>query len=262
VISTVKTAICQIRVGDGDLEGNCDRAARAVSEAARKGADLALLPEAADFGWIHDAARSIGEGDSPLAATYAELSGEYEIYVCGGFVERSGEELFNSAALFGPDGVKRLHHRKINELTIARHLFACGDSLGVAETEEFGRLGLMICADAFYGEQAFARALAAMGARLILSPSAWAVPPDHDNAKTPYGDQWRGAYRPVARDLGLPIAACSGVGQMTQSEWKGHPVIGNSLVVGCDGEDIAVGQYGQEEVRLVEVPLRDTMPWS
>lgn len=51
--------------------------------------------------------------------------------------------------------------------------------------------GLMVCADAFAAGQIVSRTLALMSADVIVSPSAWAVPAGHDNARTPYGQDGR-----------------------------------------------------------------------
>ncbi len=137
--------------------------------------------------------------------------------------------MFNAAVLIDPCGEVILHHRKINELAFARALYAIGDRLGVADTQ-FGKLGVMICADGFAPGQVISRSLALMGARLILSPCAWAVPADHDNTREPYGQLWLDNYGPVARECGVWIAGCSNVGPITAGEWAGRKCIGNSLV--------------------------------
>src|SRR6185295_8656956 len=105
-----------------------------------------------------------------------------------------------------------------------------GDRLGVARSA-LGCFGVMICADAFVEGEIIARALARMGAEILLSPCAWAVPPDHDNARTPYGDLWRNCYGSVARDFQLWIAGVSNVGPIRSGPWAGHPCIGCSLLV-------------------------------
>jgi len=54
----------------------------------------------------------------------------------------------------------------------------------------------MICADAFAKDHVLSRSLGYMGADIIISPCAWAVPADHDNLKTPYHRhiKWFSAY--------------------------------------------------------------------
>ncbi len=114
-----------------------------------------------------------------------------------------------------PQGQILLHHRKINELEIAHSLYAPGRQLAVAATP-LAHFGVMICADAFAQGQVLSRALGYLGADVILSPCAWAVPPDHDPLQEPYGDLWRQCYRPVARDFRLWIAGASQVGRIEE----------------------------------------------
>jgi predicted amidohydrolase len=102
----------------------------------------------------------------------------------------------------------------------------------------------MICADGFAEGQVLARSLGYMGAEVILSPSAWAVPADHDNQRDPYGKLWLDNYSPVARDFQLWIAGVSNVGWITDGPWKGRKCIGCSLVVGPDGASVLQGPYG------------------
>jgi predicted amidohydrolase len=178
-------------------------------------------------------------------------------------VERDGERVYNAAVLVDPRGRLLLRHRKLNELDIGHAFYALGDGLAVADTEH-GRIGLMICADAFAPDRVIARTLGAMGAELILSPSAWAVPADHDQAVEPYGDLWRNAYAPVCREHELWIAGVSSVGWIPRGPWAGRKCIGCSLLVGPDGGDAVVGPYGHDAEAIlhhdVEAPRRER-PW-
>jgi predicted amidohydrolase len=116
-------------------------------------------------------------------------------------------------------------------------------------------MGLMICADAFAAGQVITRTLGYMGADIILSPSAWAVPADHDNAKEPYGKLWLDNYCPVARAFRTWIAAASNVGWITDGPWKGRPCIGCSLVVDPAGQAVLQGPYGAEAETILYVDI-------
>jgi predicted amidohydrolase len=97
-----------------------------------------------------------------------------------------------------------------------------------------------------------------MGARLLLSPCAWAVTPDHDDAKEPYGrDLWDVAYRLFAEKHRIATVAVSNVGRMEAGPWKGRYCIGSSLAVGPDGAVLARLPYGvdAEAFRAIDVPL-------
>lgn len=257
--SVFKIALAQMPVIGGAIAANVTRAVECIAQAAGEGAAVVLLPEALDCGWFHSSALlhagGIPDGESCLRLR--EAAKTHRIHVCAGLVERAGDALFNSAVLISPEGEVLLHHRKINELAMAHHLYACGDRLGVAHTS-LGTFGLMICADGFAPNLAVSRALGLMGAQLILSPCAWAVPPDHDNTRDPYGRLWLDSYGPVAKQFGLWIAGASNVGRISEGEWSGHHCIGCSLVVNPDGEPALRGSYGVDaaELLLVEIELK------
>ena len=79
----------------------------------------------------------------------------------------------------------------------------------------FGRVAIPICADNSTASTELGLALGRMGARLQLSPCAWAVTPDHDNTKQPYGrDLWDVAYRLFAEKQRIATVAVSNVGRI------------------------------------------------
>ena len=244
-LSSFRLALVQMRVDGGRSQVNLVRAQERIAEAARAGAQVVLLPETLTLGWTHpSAAREaelIPQGES--CRRLSESARRHSVYVCAGLVERAQGRVFNAAVLLGPDGQLLLHHRKINELAIGHDCYALGDRLQVAATP-LGSFGLMICADAFARGQVIARSLALMGADMILSPCAWAVPADHDNTREPYGQLWRDSYGPVARDFRLWIAGASNVGWITAGPWSGRKCIGCSLLVGPDGCQVLLGPYG------------------
>ena len=251
-----RLALVQMYVKPGDLSANLRRARRLIERAAAGGAQVVLLPEAMDCGWTHPSARHAA-APIPGGATYEALAAAAVhdgVSVCSGLTERNGDAVYNAAVFISPAGELLLHHRKLNELDIAHGLYAQGDRLGVARTE-LATFGLMICADGFATRHVVSRALALMGADVILSPSAWAVPAEHDNAKTPYGQEWRDCYVPVAKEFGLWIAGASTVGPITDGPWRGRRCIGCSLVVGPDGRDVVQGPYGQDAEAVLYVDV-------
>jgi predicted amidohydrolase len=252
----VNLALVQLRVDPGQKKENVARAVSLMMDAVRQSAQVILLPEAFSLGWTDPAAAIEAEPipDGPTCTRLRELAAQHGVYLCAGLVERAGKRVFNSAVLIGPDGTLFVHHRKIHELGIAHDCYAQGDRLQVAETP-LGRIGVMICADAFAPGQVISRTLGLMGADLILSPCAWAVPPDHDQARDPYGKLWLDHYGPVAREFRLWIAGCSNVGPMTGGPWAGRRCIGSSLVVGPDGTKFFQGPYGEEAEAVLHVVI-------
>jgi len=255
----VKLALGQIRVDGGKPEENLQRAERAIADAAARDADLIVLPEALDCGWTHSSARQLA-GTIPggnACQCLRAAAAQHQIFVCAGIVERADACLFNAALLFSPDGELLLHHRKIHELDIAHDLYARGDRLAIVHTS-LGAIGMMICADAFAPDLCISRTLGAMGAEIIVSPCAWAVPSDHDHEQEPYGKLWRDSYGPVARQYRLTIAGASNVGSISDGPWTGWKCVGCSLIVGSDGMPITQGPYGSDAEALISAEIDDS----
>lgn len=252
-----KLALAQMRVVGGALETNLAHAAEMIAEAALHGAQIVLLPEAMDLGWTDPSALTMAEPvpGGKSAQLLSTMAKKHHIYVCSGLTEKDGETVYNSAVLINPDGEIILLHRKINELDIGHPYYALGRSLKVVQTD-LGAIGVMICADASTGDHVIPRALAYMGADVILSPSSWAVPADHDNFTSPYGGIWREAYKPVAKDFRVWIASCSNVGWMTGGPWKGSKVIGCSMVIGPGGEEVLNAPYGEDADTILYVEIK------
>lgn len=261
-----KLALIQMYVEPGNPGKNLSHAELMVREAAKGGADVVLLPEVMDLGWTHPSAHQMA-GPIPGGATCVQIrrmARKNNIYICCGITERSGDVVFNSAVIIDNKGRVLLKHRKLNELDIAHGLYGQGDRLGVCTTP-WGTFGLMICADATAKDHVLTRSLCYMGADIILSPSSWAVPPDHDNLKDPYGNTWRNAYRPVSREFAVWIVSASNVGPITDGPWKDWKCIGCSLIFGPDGEEKLMGPYGENAevilyhtITLVKRPARGT----
>ena len=251
-----KLALTQMLVEGGRKEANLRRALERVNEAAGRGAQVVVLPEALTLGWTHPSANSDADEipDGFSCAKLRDAARRNSIYVCAGLIERACETVFNSAVLIDPQGEVILHHRKLNELEIGHEFYAQGDRLGVTHTP-LGTFGVMICADAFARGQTVGRALGLMGADIILSPCAWAVPADHDNTKEPYGRLWLDSYCPVASGFRLWIIGVSSVGWLTGGPWKGRKCIGCSLVVGPDGRQILIGPYGHAADTILYVDI-------
>lgn len=256
-VADFKLALVQMRVEPGELERNLARAETLIAEAAAQGAEVILLPEAMDLGWTHPSARELA-APIPDGATCRRLRAaarKHAVYVCAGIIEKAGASVFNSAVLIDSEGEVRLTHRKLNELDIAHDLYGQGDRLSVVPTP-WGKVGVMICADATAKDRVISRALGYMGADVILSPSSWAVPADHDNVATPYGDTWRDAYSPVAREFAVWIASASNVGPVTEGAWKNWKCIGCSRVVGPEGRDAVTGAYGEDAEEIIYFTIR------
>lgn len=252
---TFKLGMGQMLVEGGQLDANLARAVRMIERAAGEGCAMVLLPECLDLGWMFPAARELaGPVPGPVTEELAAGARRWNVYVASGLTERDGERLYNAAVLLSPEGRILLKHRKVNELDFARAFYSTGCSIGVADTD-IGRIGLNICADNFPETLALGQAAGLMGARLLASPCAWAMEPNHDNARQPYGGLWLGSYTALARQFPMTIAGASNVGWIRGGPWDGHKCIGCSLAVGPGGKVLAQGPYGETAEALLVVAV-------
>jgi predicted amidohydrolase len=265
-----KLALVQMNVLGGRKCDNLRNAVVQIAQAAQAGADVILLPEAMPLGWTHPLSRELADAipNGRSCQALREAARRHGKYVCAGVIEKAiepaynpdgspdgnAERVYNAAVLIDPRGEVILHHRKLNELEVGHGCYDQGDRLGVANTP-WGRFGLMICADANTRGQALTRSLGMMGADVILSPAAWAVPADHDNQKDPYGTLWREQYKPVARDFRLWIAGVSNVGKVEGGDWDGWNCIGCSLVIAPGGREVVQGPYGVDAETILYVDV-------
>lgn len=239
-------------------EENMARALGFIGEAARKGCDIVVLPETLDLGWPYQPESDLAQPiPGPRSAALAAAARQHAIYVAAGLTERVGDAFHNAAVLISPEGTILLHHRKINVLIGVEDIYATGDRLGVIDSP-FGKLGLDICADS--NMPVIPHLLARMGASIILSPCAWAVPPDHEQEREPYGKMWIDAYTSISREYGIGFVGVSNVGPVEAGAWRGWHCIGCSLAVGPEGGVLLQGPYGREAECLLEVEFTPRSP--
>jgi predicted amidohydrolase len=260
ILKNYKLAMAQMMVEAGRLEANLDRATKRIGEAAEHGANLIVLPEVMDLGWTDPSAKTMAYEipDGKTCRRLRDAAAKNNIYVCAGIVEKNKGKIYNAAVIIDPSGKVILTHRKLNELDIAHDLYDQGDKLNVVHTP-LGTLGLYICADATADGNVLSNSLGYMGADIILSPCAWAVPPGFDNKATPYGDTWRNVYRPVSKKFDLWVVGVSNVGKIEAGPWKDWDCIGNSLVYGPGGKEVLQAPYGEkaDTIIYVDISLKD-----
>lgn len=258
-------AMIQMEVEAGNPDANLERAANRIAVASENGADIALLPEVMDLGWTDPSAKTMAYEipDGKTCLKLRNAAAKYGIYVCAGIIEKEDDKTYNAAVIIDPSGEVILKHRKINELDIAHDLYDLGDRLNVVKTP-LGTLGLYICADATAPGNALSNSLGLLGADIILSPCAWAVPPDFNNEETPYGDTWRNVYKPISSMYEVWIVGVSNVGKIKAGPWKDWDCIGSSLVYAPDGSEVLQAPFGAkaDTIIYVNIDLKDRPAWG
>ena len=173
-------AACQLGLAVGEVESNRAVAAAAIAESAGHGAELVVLPELCDSGYVFTGeaeARALATpvARNPTLREWQVLAAQYRTTIVGGFCELGEDGLvYNSAAFVGPDGVIAVY-RKAHLWDAEKLVFTPGDAPPPVVDLPFGRAGLMICYDLEFPE--WVRLAALAGADLIAAPVNWPAMP-------------------------------------------------------------------------------------
>ncbi len=252
----LRAALAQLPVEDGNLDQNMRLAVEAAGEAARQKADLLALPEAADWGWLHQQAR---RDALPIPGKYTgllqDLARRHKLWIAAGCLERDGEKVYNAAVLIDRAGRIVLKHRKIDTLPwLTRHLYDAGrpEDIKTCETE-FGRIGLTICADNFTLSNP--QRVAEQGAWLLIAPHGFAA----EQAKLPENARdYQAHIRNVAAKTGLWVVATDTVlGRVRGGAWKDRLHSGCSLVARPDGTALRVAKFKEPDFIVCDIPAEE-----
>jgi nitrilase len=149
-----------------DVQRTLDKLADLAADAARKGAKLAVFPEAfvsaypkgLDFGArvgmrtpegrdmfrrYFDSAIDV---PGPATARIAEIAKANDLHLVVGVIERDGGTLYCTALFFTPAGGLAAKHRKVMPTAMERLIWGTGDgsTLSVIDSP-FGKIGAVIC---------------------------------------------------------------------------------------------------------------------
>ena len=176
----MRVALIQMRV-TADRRKNIETACGRVREAARNGADFAVLPEMFCCPYQNDCFRPYGEPEGGEAQrALSALAAELGIVIVGGTVpELAGERVYNTCYVYGPDGRLLAKHRKAHLFDIdveGGQRFRESDTLSPGDAVTtfatgFGTMGLCVCFDLRFEE--LARCMCLRGAKVIFVPAAF-----------------------------------------------------------------------------------------
>jgi N-carbamoylputrescine amidase len=230
---TARLACIQMEPIVGQPERNLEQALDLLAAARREGADLAVLPELANSGYVfetRDEAMGLSEvlPEGRFTQALTHFAAEAGMIVVAGVAERAGDTLYNSALVTGPDGYIGTY-RKTHLWGAENVVFAPGD-LGVPVwPTRLGRISVAICYDIWFPE--VFRLAALGGADLLCVPTNW-VPMRDQPADLPIMANILAMAG--AHSNGLFVAAADRVGIE-----RGQPFLGRSLIAGPQGWPLA-----------------------
>jgi len=221
--TTLTVALVQMPIHPAAVERNIQTAADAVASAARRGADLVLLPELWACGYAREAWPGCASRlDAGVFARLAAWAQQHHVALGGSHLEQDGDRLYNTFALYGTEGRRWGVYRKIHRfLPMGEGILAAGTEVRIARTP-WGKMGLAVCYDLRFPEMFRLQAVA--GARLLLVVAEWPrVRIDH----------WRILLRARAVENQAFVAAVNAAG--------GPDAVfgGNSMIVSPQGDVLA-----------------------
>ena len=207
VPAAMRIAFLHLAPRSNDLEGNRQRVCKGVLQAADAGAKWVLTPELSTSGYSF--AETLGltwitSAPAPWVSNVKAIAADRGMTVYLAEAERDAESglLYNS--LLAVDGERGFVgcHRKINTLKVGSEAWSSPGSVAtVVSVHGFGKVGLLICADACSPQLAVE--MKSHGALALLSSANWA-PGAHGPA---------GEWENITASTGLPMFVCNRTGE-------------------------------------------------
>jgi nitrilase len=276
--STVRVAVVQAASVIMDREASTEKAISLTLQAAEKGANIVVFPEAfipayprgLNFGTRIGSRSPEGREDwlrywenaVPVPSKTTEMLGEAArnagVYLVIGVIERdnefSGGTLYCTVLFFGPDGTLLGKHRKLKPTASERIIWGEGDgsTLPVFDTP-FGKIGALICWENY---MPLARvAMYAKGVQIYIAPTADAR------------EVWQSTIRHIAVEGRCFVLSCNqyvtkdmypaDLACYDELKSFSHEMCpGGSAIVGPLGEYIKGPVYGQEDILITDLDMR------
>lgn len=247
--TTTIVACCQVPLSVDNPKGNSARLTDAIVSAAGQGAQVIVLPELANSGYMFNSFEELQAAaeplDGPTVLGWIKLAAELNVIIVGGFAEAGADGfVYNSAALIDPSGL-RTSYRKAHLWNHEKDgLFTPGSGLPPVVETTVGRIGVMICYDLEFPE--WVRSVALRGADILCAPVNWPLYP------RPAGERSSEVFRVQAGASvnRMFIAACDRVGMERGQDW-----LGGSVIVDADGFPQASAPVGREGIALASLEL-------
>lgn len=250
--TTLRVAAVQMQVVSGEPKKNMVRAEAMLQEAARRGAQAALLPELWTSGYAKDEWARIAEECADDTLRFLQnVARRLNMAVIGGsFPVKEPDGIYSTCYIIRPDGEVLSQYSK-------EHLFPLlnePDYLrpgkpGAPADTPLGKWSTLICFDIRFPESA--RQLAYHGTRVLWVPAEW---------PHPRLEHWRTLLRARSIENQLFVVAANRTGQGDGSNWCGHSTIidpwGNILAEAGEEESVLVADL---DLRLVD-EVRSRIP--
>lgn len=264
---TIKVAALQLGFVKGDMSANIARVSQLVRDAAARGAEIILPPELFSDHYFcksqdeNHFATAYPWPEHPAVLAMQHICAELGVVVPVSIFEKDGPEYFNSVVMIDSDGsalgVYRKSHIPDGPGYQEKFYFRPGNTgFQVWETQK-GMVGVGICWDQWFPEAA--RAMALMGADILLYPTAIGAEPQDASLDT--AARWRRAMQGHAVSNVIPVVAANRVGNE-----DGQVFYGTSFMSDHTGEIVDELDREEQGVTFSEYDLdvieQDRAAWG
>ena len=213
----ITVAAVQMKCG-GTRQENIETADRLVREAAKKGAQVILLPELFETWYFcqernyesYQLATDVTE--NPAVVHFKEVAKELKVVLPISFFERDGNVTYNSIAMIDADGtvlgVYLKTHIPDDHFYQEKFYFTPGNTGFKVWDTAYGKVGVGICWDQWFPETA--RCMAIMGAQILLYPTAIGSEPIIQVDSMPH---WRRTMQGHSAANVIPVIAANRIGE-------------------------------------------------
>lgn len=171
----MRVALYQMQATPGAVADNLARIEQAAFAASIMDAALLVTPEMSVTGYALGAkTASFAEpADGPILARLKAMAAARNIAIVAGFPERSGDAIYNSAALVRPDGTVEVYRKCHLYGALERNAFRASDTPPAVFQIGGLKAAMVICYDVEFPE--FVRSAALAGTELLIVPTALAA---------------------------------------------------------------------------------------
>ena len=261
----LKVGLVQMAMGE-ELAPNLAKAVEGVRDAAKRGAQLVVLPELFRSRYFcqSEDAKHFGLAEAipgPSTEALGALAAELKITLVASLFEKRAAGLFhNTAAVLDGEqgylGKYRKMHIPDDPRYYEKYYFTPGDlGFKVFHTKP-AELGVLVCWDQWYPEAA--RLTAMQGAEILVYPTAigW-----HPEEKVQYGERQHGAWETIQRSHAIAngcfVVAVNRTGFEPDPRGGGIEFWGQSFIAGPDGRVIVRGPVDREAVLVEDIDLAE-----
>ncbi|HKU59071.1 MAG TPA: nitrilase family protein [Gaiellaceae bacterium] len=225
----MRIAVGQFEPRVGEKERSVARSLELIDEAASRRAQLLVLPELCNSGYVFDSADELAALAEPVPGgptcdAWLERCAAHGLVLVAGIAERAGDDFYNAAVVLGPDGWAGTY-RKLHLWDQENLYFTPGDRGVPVFDTPVGRVAALVCYDAWFPECFRLAALA--DADVVCIPTNWVPIPGQADGRPAMATL---LCQAAAHVNSIVVAAADRIGVE-----RGQPFIGQSLVVSHTG---------------------------